>query len=76
MSNMGCPRCQGFVVRERYGFLWLTWLRCINCGWHGGWKGRDPERLSDELERLVKEVETEAARANRKKTSRLAGYQF
>ena len=65
---MSCPRCQGFVMRERYGFSWLSWSRCVNCGWYGEWSGRDPSRLPAELERLVDEVTAQKAARKQKRT--------
>lgn len=73
-----CPKCGGFAFRERMGFLWLTWVRCFICGWHGDWAGRDPDALPPELAKMVEEVEAvgrarrtlRAARQAERKTSR------
>ena len=30
---MDCPRCQGFLQVEEYGFAVPPDVRCLNCGW-------------------------------------------
>ena len=73
---MRCPHCvTGFTYRERMGFSWLSWRRCVNCGWHGAWGGRDPERLPDALESLVREIAYETRTRAVNRARRIDGYE-